>query len=364
MIHDEFRLIQFVIIRAISVPVVIVACTMTCGFSILAANDEPLAGESPSVESPSKSGEKLDVTPDGEAFSPNGVIDDPDGYVNLRKEKNADSPIIAKVKKDEPFEFECGQNETWCKVKLASGVTGWMHYSRIKRYYTEKDLPKGPEDSGEEIDEQAREQGVNYYEVTRAAARGDKKALKTFFSVGLDAAALETHITAIVPDVIHLVGDDKFAEFLREQPPVFRQDISIGWEEGAFAPFDSKEYFQRHFPKSAKLVFPDYQQLIRNYTDAIKRNPKDSEAYRRRGSAEYEHEDWDRAVADFTHAIEVDPTSAVAYWNRGWAHAKKKEYGVAIKDMQKASQLGPNEPGYQHDMEEIKALQTTKPETR
>src|SRR6266576_434353 len=326
------------------------------------AENKPEAAESPSKESSSKSG----VTPDAEGFYgvPDAVIDDPDGYVNLRREKSADSPIVAKVKKDEPFEFKCTQNATWCKVKLASGLTGWMHYSRIKWYYTEKDLPKGPEDSGEEIDQQTREQGVNYYEVTRAAAHGDKKALKTFFSVGLDAAALETHITAIVPDVIHLVGDDKFAEFLREQSPVFREDISRYWDSGTFAPFDPKEYFQRHFPKSAKLVFPDYQQLLRDYTDFINRNPKDSEAYRRRGNAEYEHEDWDRAIADFTRAIEVDPNRGVAYWNRGWAHAKKKEYRAAIKDMQKASQLQPNEPAYQHDMEEIKALQTTEPETR
>jgi tetratricopeptide repeat protein/SH3 domain-containing protein len=349
----------------------IVACALSCSFSILVADNERPAAESPSEQSSSRSGEKPSVTSDAEGFSPNGVIDDPDGYVNLRKEKSADSPIVAKVKKGEPFEFECRvineqrtEHETWCKVKLASGVTGWMHYSRIKWYYTEKDLPKGPEDSGEEIDEQTREQGVNYYEVTRAAARGDKKALKTFFSVGLDAAALETHITAIVPHVIHLVGDDKLAEFLREQSPVFREDISRDWDSGTFAPFDSKEYFQRHFPKSAKLVFPDYQQLIRDYADAIKRNPKDSEAYRRRGNAEYEHEDWDRAIADFTRAIEVDPNRGVAYWNRGWAHAKKKEYDAAIKDMQKASQLQPNEPAYQHDMEEIKVLQTTEPETR
>jgi Bacterial SH3 domain/Tetratricopeptide repeat len=336
--------------------VVTVACTMGCAFPILAANDEQPAAETPSKESPSKLGEKLDVTPDGEAFSPNGVIDDPDGYVNLRRETRADSPIIAKVKKEEPFEFECGQNETWCQVKLAAGVTGWMHYSRIKRYYTEKDLPKGPEDSGEEIDEQAREQGVNYYEVSRAAARGDKKALKTFFTLGLDGAAAETHITSIEEVVIHLVGDDKFAAFLREQPPEFRQRLSGGWELGTFSPFDPKEYFQQHFPKSAKILFPDYHQLIRDYTRAIERNPKDSETYRQRGWAEYEHEDWDRAVADFTHAIEVDPTSAVAYWNRGWAHAKKEEYGAAIKDMQKASQLGPNEPGYQLDLEKVKAL--------
>jgi uncharacterized protein YgiM (DUF1202 family) len=330
------------------------------------AENKPEAAESPFEESPSKSGEKPDVTPDAEGFYgvPNAVIDDPDGYVNLRKEQNADSPIIAKVKKDEPFEFRCTQNATWCKVKLASGVTGWMHYSRIKRYYTEKDLPKGPEDSGEEIDQQTREQGVNYYKVTRVAARGDKKALRTFFTLGLDGAAAETHITSIEEVVIHLVGDDKFAAFLREQSPEFRQGISGGWELGTFSPFDPKEYFQQHFPKSAKILFPEYHQLIRDYTRAIERNPKDSETYRLRGYAEYKNEDLDRAIADFNRAIELDPESHVAYMNRAWAHAKKEEYGAAIKDIQKAIQLQPNEPGYQHDMEEIKALQTAKPETR
>jgi len=345
---------------------IIVACASSCSFSILAANDERPTAETPSDESSSKSGEKPDVTPDAEGFYgvPDAVIDDPNGYVNLRKEKSADSAIIAKVKKNEPFEFQCTQNATWCKVKLASGVIGWMHYSRIKRYYTEKNLPKGPEDVGEEIDEQMREQGVNYYEVTRAAAHGDKKALKTFFTLGLDGAAAETHITSIEEVVIHLVGDDAFAEFLREQPIEFRENISPGWDLGTFSPFDPKEYFRQHFPKSAKILFPDYHQRIRDYTDAIKRNPKDSEAYRLRGYAEYQHEDWDRAIADYTRAIELDPESGVAYWNRGLARAEKKEYGAALKDIQKASELQPNEPGYRHDIEKIKALLTTKPETR
>lgn len=95
------------------------------------AGNKPQAAatETPSERSSSQSGEKADVTPDAEGFygTPNGVIDDPDGYVNLRKEKSADSRIIAKVKKGEPFEFQCTQNATWCKVKLASGVNGWMH---------------------------------------------------------------------------------------------------------------------------------------------------------------------------------------------------------------------------------------------
>ena len=302
--------------------VAIVACALSCSFSILVADNERPAAESPSEESSSKSSEKPDeaVLRDAEGFygAPNGVIDDPDGYVNLRKEKSADSPIIAKVRKNEPFEFACRfineqrtEHETWCKVKLASGVIGWMHYSRIKLYVTEEGLPKGPEDVGEEIDEQTRKQGVNYYEVTRAAAHDDKKALKTFFTLDLDGAAAETHVTSIVEVVIHLVGDDKFAEFLREQPPEFRENISGGWGLGTFSPSDPKEYFRRHFPKSAKILFPEYPQLIRDYTRAIERNPKDSEAYRLRGYAKYQHEDWDRAIADYTRAIELDPESGV-----------------------------------------------------
>lgn len=348
--------------RSIFTFVTMAVCAVSCSSFVFAADNGSPAVKQPSENSSPQASEKPDVTPDAEGFYgvPDAVIDDPDGYVNLRKDKSADSPIVAKVKKNEPFEFQCSQNATWCKVKLSSGVTGWMHYSRIKRYYTEKDLPKGPEDSGEEIDEQTRKRGVNYYEVTRAAAHGDKKALKTFFTLDLDGAAAETHDTAIVEVVIHLVGDAKFAEFLREQPPELRQLISSGWELGTFSPFDPKEYFQQHFPKSAKLVFPEYHQLIRDYTEAIKHNPKDSESYRMRGFAEYQHEDWDRAIGDYTRAIEVDPTSHVAYWNRGTAHARKKEYDAAIKDIQKACELQPNEPVYQHDLAEIKALLTEK----
>jgi uncharacterized protein YgiM (DUF1202 family) len=110
-----------------------------------------------------------------------GVIDDPDGYVNLRKEKRADAPVITRVKAGEPFQFKKKEGEDWCQVKLKSGVSGWMHYSRIKLFFTKDDLPPKSE-KGDEIDEQAREQGVNYYDVTQAAVRGDQQALKTFLS--------------------------------------------------------------------------------------------------------------------------------------------------------------------------------------
>ncbi len=181
-----------------------------------------------------------------------GVIDDPDGYVNLRKGPLLNAPVVTKVKAGEPFSFQRKENEPWCKVKLASGATGWMHGSRIKLFFTRDDLPeKGSDD---EIDQQARKQGTNYYEITQAAARGDKKALKKFLSVGSDGAAAEEHV-GVTAVVIHLVGDDAFASFLREQPRSFCKNISFGWDLGVVYPFDTEEYFRQHFPKSAKILF-------------------------------------------------------------------------------------------------------------
>jgi hypothetical protein len=96
---------------------------------------------------------------------------------------------------------------------------------------------------------------VNYYEVTRAAARGDKKALKTFFTLGLDGAAAETHDTSIVPVVTHLIGDDALSEFLRSQPLDFQFRVRNALDENVTWPFRSLAYLQLHFPKTSKLVF-------------------------------------------------------------------------------------------------------------
>ncbi len=323
--------------------VAILACAIDCAFWVLAADKESAAANRPSEESSPQPGEETDeVVPREFLGFANvsefrGVIDDPDGYVNLRKEKQADAPVITKIKAGEPFQFQKKQGEDWCQVKLKSGVSGWMHYSRIKLYFTNDDLPKKSA-KGDEIDEQAREQGVNYYDVTRAAARGDKEALKTFLSLDADGAAAEEHV-GVSSVVIHLMGDDAFAKFLREQSRGFRDQVSIAEGSDIVYPFDTKEYFHQHFPETAKIMFPDFDQQIRDYTRAISVNPKDSHAYRQRGVAEYEKEDWDGAIADLNHVIELDPKDDIAYWKRGSVHAEKGEYGAAIEDIQKATQL-------------------------
>jgi hypothetical protein len=110
--------------------------------------------------------------------------------------------------------------------------------NRIEHYFTKKDLPR----KGGELD-------VDYYRVARRAAQGDKEALKKFFSFTgqLDGAGAEEHC-GIVGKVIHIIGDDALADFLRGQP---RANLSINDE--VTYPFESAEYLRRHFPKCAKI---------------------------------------------------------------------------------------------------------------
>ena len=277
-----------------------------------------------------------------------GVIDDPDGYVNLHKDKRADAPVVTKVKAGERFEFQKKAHEDWCHVKLESGMGGWMHYSRIKLYFTKEDLPAKPEE-GDEVDEQARDRGINYYEVTQAAAGGDQKALKTFLSFNGDGAAAEEHV-GVSSVVIHLIGDDAFAKFLDEQSLDFCEQLISVWEVGMVWPFDTKEYFRQHFPKSAKFLLGDYDQLLRDYTSAIKHNPKDGHAYRKRGVIEYEKEEWNQAIHDFDRAIELNPKDDRAWDDRGAARAEKGEYPIAARDIQKAIGLNGKVGDYYLDL--------------
>src|SRR4030095_15664224 len=98
-----------------------------------------------------------------------GVINDPDALFKVRGEKSGDAAVIATVKTGEPFTFECENDADWCKVTLTSGKSGWMHLSRIRLHFTEKDLPTHEKDpAGEsEIEQFARGQGFNYAGDTR-----------------------------------------------------------------------------------------------------------------------------------------------------------------------------------------------------
>ncbi len=66
-----------------------------------------------------------------------GKIDDPDGYINVRKEASSQSPIIGTIKKGEKFYYTPNSNTNWWKVEKKSQlsdkslVKGYVYYDRI-----------------------------------------------------------------------------------------------------------------------------------------------------------------------------------------------------------------------------------------
>jgi Bacterial SH3 domain len=186
-----------------------------------------------------------------------GVINDPDGFVNVRAEKSGDAAVIATVKTGEPFTFEWENDADWYKVTLRSGKTGWMHLSRIRLYFTDKDLPTQEKDpAGEsEIDQFAHGRGLNYAAVTQRGARGDSKALKQFFSLAQDADGAAAESIGGVPTVVyHILGDEKFAKFLLAQPLPYRMMVRNRiLSDGLIPP--ASLYLSRHFPQTARVLF-------------------------------------------------------------------------------------------------------------
>lgn len=64
-------------------------------------------------------------------FTLRAVIDDPDGYTNIRSQKNAKSQITARVVRGEQF-YTYMQDGNWWQVRTQQGKMGYMHISRIK----------------------------------------------------------------------------------------------------------------------------------------------------------------------------------------------------------------------------------------
>jgi hypothetical protein len=185
-----------------------------------------------------------------------GVINDPDGYVNVRRSKSTSSPIVARVKDNEPFTFELDEDMDWCKVTLRSGKTGWMHRSRIRLYFTEADLPEqpGPEGASEIAALTKTVAGVDYHTLARQAAQGDPEAQKKFFGLAehVDGAAGESYAMDLNV-MVHLLGDEKLATFLAAQPVSFlvltRRAILEAFEMALTPP----RYLKLHFPKTHAL---------------------------------------------------------------------------------------------------------------
>lgn len=236
------------------------------------------------------------------------VINDPDGYTNVR---DYDGKVIAKVKKGERFiaakpsgppqsprsRMSQHDNPRW-SVCLKSGITGFMDKNRIHLLPDEplmklnhdaskkewRKFQSTPDTELGETASAAKGRGLDYYKVLMAASNGDKEALAQFFSLAdsMDGAAAEGYF----PDasaVFHVVGDKTFSNFVRGLPVTdqvgVRGTVMAGLYEEEFANGADVNYLQRYFPETTKLLFrgeivdwtsPDGRYSIRKtFTDPL-----------------------------------------------------------------------------------------------
>jgi hypothetical protein len=184
-----------------------------------------------------------------------GVIGGPaDGALHATKDETA--PVVHTIRPGLPFSFEPDDANEWAEVTTDAETSGWMPLRSIRLFFDDASLPRKDPAGVSEIDEAARARGIDYVDVTRRAARGDTTALRQFFSLAraADGAAAECLVT-IPTAVYHLLGDAKFAGFLRREPLAFQglvRTVVLG--DGRLPP--TTRYLQRHFPETAQVLFP------------------------------------------------------------------------------------------------------------
>jgi tetratricopeptide (TPR) repeat protein len=109
----------------------------------------------------------------------------------------------------------------------------------------------------------------------------------------------------------------------RGAPPVRQEELT------------AQQWFERGYEASE----PD--EKVRCYSEAIRLDPENADAYNNRGNARREKDDLDGAVSDYNEAIRVNPKYAIAYNNRGNVRKAKGDLDGAISDYNEATRLNP-----------------------
>ena len=79
---------------------------------------------------------------------------------------------------------------------------------------------------------------------------------------------------------------------------------------------------------------------IAHWSSVIQKNPKDANAYAKRGKAYGDNKDYDKALPDYDLAIQLDPKTVNAYIGRAVARFFKSDYAKSWEDVHQAEKLG------------------------
>lgn len=101
----------------------------------------------------------------------------------------------------------------------------------------------------------------------------------------------------------------------------------------------------------------DYGGAIIAFSSAIGKDPKNAEAYSRRGALKHEKGDLPGALMDYQSAIELKPDLGGAYYGRGRIKLGQDDRAGALADFNRAIELDPNEAVTYHARGFIKRQQ-------
>ncbi|GBC63228.1 hypothetical protein DENIS_4222 [Desulfonema ishimotonii] len=112
-----------------------------------------------------------------------------------------------------------------------------------------------------------------------------------------------------------------------------------------------KHYYAKQYDESRQLAalvedgvwnaLSDSDRIIEETTAALEKNPRDAEAYFRRGVAFSDNDDTDEALSDFNSALKAEPGFAEAWYYRGVVRSCMGEWEQAEADYRKSEELSP-----------------------
>ena len=74
----------------------------------------------------------------------------------------------------------------------------------------------------------------------------------------------------------------------------------------------------------------DQDSAIEDYTQAIRANPNNAQAFFGRALTHSLFEDYESGIEDYTQVIRLNPNDRVSYYNRGLNHSRLGQYDEAI----------------------------------
>jgi lipoprotein NlpI len=87
----------------------------------------------------------------------------------------------------------------------------------------------------------------------------------------------------------------------------------------------------------------DYQDAVRDFTQALKFAPDSSDALYNRGGAYSKLGLWDDALADFNALLKIVPNDPNTFYARAWVQAQRGEDEAAIADLDRVLELAPDD---------------------